>query len=291
MLISSKHVIFEMSKTNKPVATAKSGDTVTFETLDCFSNTIQSEKDTTATIDFDDVNPATGPLYIEGAKPGDTLKVQIHTIELGEQGVMVAAPGLGQFGEEVTIPETLISKVNNESFTFGDLKLPLNKMIGVIGTAPKDAPVNTGTPGDHGGNLDTTLNIEGATLYLPVNVEGALLAMGDCHAAMGDGEVMGSGVEIPAKVTVTVEVLKDCQLSLPFIETEQVVATLGSRETIEASTKLALDNMKIYVKNKLGLSNNKAGMLLSAVANVKASQIVNPNSTMRVEIDKRVFNQ
>ncbi|WP_438467719.1 acetamidase/formamidase family protein [Streptococcus pluranimalium] len=93
-------------------------------------------------------------------------------------------------------------------------------MIGVIGTAPAGEPVNTGTPHDHGGNMDTTAIIEGSILYLPVNTEGALLAIGDVHATMGDGEIMGSGLEIPAVIEVTVEVLKNCDYPLPMVETK-----------------------------------------------------------------------
>lgn len=163
-------------------------------------------------------------------------------------------------------------------------------MVGVIGTAPKDEAVNTGTPGDHGGNLDTTLIAEGATLYLPVNVEGALLAMGDCHAAMGDGEVMGSGVEIPADITVTVDVLKDADLPLPFVENDNVVATLASNESMEEATKQALLNMSTFIQSKTKLNANQAGMLLSAAGNVKTGQIVNPKYTMRVELAKSILN-
>lgn len=291
MFISSENVIFEMSKDNKPALTAKSGDTVIFDALDCFSNTVKTEEDTVSTIDFSQVNPATGPLFIEGAEPGDTLKVTIHTIEMDNQGVMVAAPGLGQFGDDISKEETLIAKVIGNSVEFNGLNIPMNKMVGVIGTAPEGEPVNTGTPGDHGGNLDTTLITEGSSIYLPVNTEGALLAMGDCHAAMGDGEIMGTGVEIPAEVTVTVEVLKDCNYPLPLVETDKVVATLGSRDTMEASTKLALENMKQYIKDHSDFNDNQVGMFMSAVANVKACQLVNPRYTMRVEVPKNLLNK
>lgn len=291
MKIHSEHVVFAMSKDNKPALKAQSGDKVTFEAMDCFSNTVKTEEDTVSTIDFDAVNPATGPLYVEGADPGDTLKVTIHSIDLtSDQGVMVAAPGLGQFADYIEKEETVICQVNGDTVNIKGLNVPLNKMVGVIGTAPKDEAVNTGTPGDHGGNLDTTLIAEGATLYLPVNVEGALLAMGDCHVAMGDGEVMGSGVEIPADITVTVDVLKDADFPLPFVENENVVATLASNESMEEATKQALLNMSTFIQTKTELNANQAGMLLSAAGNVKTGQIVNPKYTMRVELAKSILN-
>lgn len=287
--ITTETVIFAMDKANQPVARAKSGDRVTFETLDCFSNMVTSEKDVVSHIDMDQVNPATGPLFIEGAQVGDTLKVSIHSIAIEEQGVVIASPGFGQFANEVTEEETLICQVTNDKALYKGLGLPLRKMIGVIGTAPAGEPVNTGTPHDHGGNMDTTAITEGSILYLPVNTEGALLAMGDVHATMGDGEIMGSGLEIPAVIEVTVEVLKNCDYPLPMVETKDKWITIASRQTMEDATKLALDNMNRFIQSQSDLTFNQAGMLLSLAGDVIASQLVNPNVTMRVELPKSIF--
>ncbi|MDY4510140.1 acetamidase/formamidase family protein [Streptococcus hyovaginalis] len=284
-------VIFAMSKENKPVARAKSGDRVTFETLDCFSNTIKSESDVVSQIDMDHVNPATGPLFIEGALPGDTLKVTIHKITLEERGAVIASPGFGQFANEVTAEETVICQVARETVSYKGLTLPLRKMIGVIGTAPSGDAVNTGTPDDHGGNMDTTAITEGSILYLPVNTEGALLAMGDVHATMGDGEIMGSGLEIPAVIDVTVDVLKECSYPLPLVEIEDKWITIGSRPSMEEATKLALDHMSQLIQDLSDLDFNQAGMLLSLAGDVVASQLVNPNVTMRVELPKAIFEK
>lgn len=284
-------VIFAMSKENKPVARTKSGDRVTFETLDCFSNTVKSESDVVSQIDMDHVNPATGPLFIEGALPGDTLKVTIHKITLEERGAVIASPGFGQFANEVTAEETVICQVARETVSYKGLTLPLRKMIGVIGTAPSGDAVNTGTPDDHGGNMDTTAITEGSILYLPVNTEGALLAMGDVHATMGDGEIMGSGLEIPAVIDVTVDVLKECSYPLPLVETEDKWITIGSRPSMEEATKLALDHMSQLIQDLSDLNFNQAGMLLSLAGDVVASQLVNPNVTMRVELPKAIFEK
>ena len=164
-------------------------------------------------------------------------------------------------------------------------------MIGVIGTAPAGEPVNTGTPHDHGGNMDTTAITEGSILYLPVNTEGALLAMGDVHATMGDGEIMGSGLEIPAVIEATVEVLKNCDYPLPMVETKDKWITIASRQTMEDATKLALDNMNRFIQSQSDLTFNQAGMLLSLAGDVIASQLVNPNVTMRVELPKSIFEK
>lgn len=293
MKISSENIVFTMSKDNEPAAKAQSGDKVTFEALDCFSNTVTSKEDTISKIDFDAVNPATGPLYVEGAEPGDTLKVTIHSIELTrDTAVTIAAPDFGQLGDQIEEEETLICPVNEAEGTVqvGNVTVPMRKMIGVIGTAPGGEAVNTGTPGDHGGNMDTTLITEGATLYLPVEVDGALLAMGDCHAGMGDGEISGAGLEIPADITVIIEVLKDAEYPLPFVEDDDIVAAIASSETTAKATYRALDNLSNYIQSATSLSSNEAIMLLSSIADVKACQIVNPNHTMRAEIPKSVLN-
>lgn len=289
--ISNKHVIFAMDKNNSAAANVKNGDTVVFETLDCFSNTIQTESDLVSGIDFNRVNPATGPLYVEGAEVGDVLKVVIQRIDLDEKGVVVTAPGLGQLADLIEYEETVICPVNDDVVEYKGIKIPLRKMIGVIGTAPVGEAVNTGTPDSHGGNMDTTCITEGSIVYLPVNVEGALLAMGDLHAVMGDGEIMGSGLEIAGNVEVVVEVLKNCQYPLPLVETTDSWITIGSKETMEQATKLALNNMVQLITSLTSLTTNQAGMLLSLTGNLVSSQVVNPNVTQRVELKKTILQQ
>lgn len=287
MRISKEHAIYTMDKNNSPVATAKSGDTVLFETCDCFHDSIKSEQDTISKINFDDVNPATGPLYVEGAQVGDVLKVDILKINIANTGVQIAAPGMGRIADLITHEETVICKITDDHVDFKGIKIPLNKMIGVIGTAPKGEAVSTGSPHDHGGNMDCTMIKEGVSLYLPVNTEGALLAMGDLHAAMGDGEIMGAGLEVAGEVQVKVTVLKDFKYKLPLIETDTQWITLGSRKTMEEASDLAIKNMVDIVLDKTDLTVNQAGMFLSTAGNLRVCQVVDPNMTMRMELDKK----
>lgn len=289
--LTKDKVIFEMSKENEPVLSVDSGAKVIFETMDCFSGEVCSAEDTVSNIDFAKVNPATGPLFVKGAEVGDTLKVTINHIKVAEQGVILTAPGLGLLADGIEQEETVIVEVTDDVAKYKGLELPLRKMIGVIGTAPAGEPVNTGTPHDHGGNLDTIAITEGATIYLPVNVDGALLAMGDMHAAMGDGEIMGAGLEVAGEIEVEVEVLKDAELPLPFVETEELYITLGSRETMEEASQLALNNMVQFLQTKTDLTFNQAGMFLSMAGDLKVSQAVNPNKTMRVEVQKKVIEK
>ena len=287
--ISSEQVIFEMSAANKPALTVENGARVVFETLDCFSNTVLTNDDLVSSIDFAQVNPATGPLYVEGAKAGDVLKVTIHKIKLADKGAIVTAPGLGILADQIESEETVVCDVTDQYVDYKGIRLPLRKMIGVIGTAPAGEGVNTGTPHDHGGNMDTSRIGEGSVLYLPINVPGALLALGDLHATMGDGEIMGAGLEIPGEVEVTVEVLKEFDLPLPLVETEDLWVTMGSRETLEEASKLATCHMTELIMAKSDLTFNQAGMLLSLAGNLYTSQVVNPNVTVRMELAKSLL--
>ena len=277
--------IHKMSKDNPPVATAKSGDTVCFETLDCFGCQLKSEDQLLGGLDWSNINPATGPLFVEGAEPGDVLKVEILKIELDKQGVMVDGPGSGVTGVAVSSESTKILPVSDGVVKFNEkLSFPICPMIGVIGTAPAEEGVDTGTPGPHGGNMDCTRIGEGATLYLPVNVEGALLAMGDLHALMGDGEVEVCGVEIAGAVTVRVTVLKNCALPTPFLVNKEAAMAIFSAESLDDAAVGATMSMHSFLMKELHMNEHEAGMLLSVVGNLRICQIVDPEKTCRMEL-------
>lgn len=277
--------IHRMSENNPPVAKAKSGDTVCFETLDCFGGQLKSENDLLGGLDWDNVNPASGPLFVEGAMPGDVLKVEILKIELDDHGVMVDAPGEGVTGAAVSSESTKILPVENGKVEFNEkLSFPICPMIGVIGTAAKGEGIDTGTPGSHGGNMDCTRIGEGATLYLPVNTEGALLAMGDLHARMGDGEVEVCGVEIAGKVTVKLTVLKNCKLPTPFLVNGELAMAIHSADTVDEACVGATMAMHGFLTGELGMNEHEAGMLLSVTGNLCICQVVDPEKTVRMEI-------
>ncbi len=283
--------IHKMAQNNAPVAYAKSGDTVRFETLDCFGGQIQSEKQLLGGLDWSCINPATGPLFIEGAMPGDVLKVEILEIELDDHGVMVDSPGEGVTGCAVTEESTKIFPVYDGMVYFNDkLAFPIEPMIGVIGTAAAGEGIDTGTPGPHGGNMDCTRIGAGATLYLPVNTEGALLAMGDLHAKMGDGEVEVCGVEIAGAVTVKITVLNNCGLPTPFLVNQEVAAAIYSAETVDEACVGATMAMHSFLMKELRMNEHDAGMLLSVTGNLRICQIVDPEKTCRMEIPLSVPN-
>lgn len=276
--------VYKMDRSNPPAACAKSGDILCFETLDCFGGRFLRE-DPLRDGNREGVNPATGPVFIEGAQPGDVLKVEILKIRLDDRGVMRDGPGSGVTGCALTERSTKILPVSGGMITFNEkLKFPIRPMIGVIGTAPAGKGIGTGTPGSHGGNMDCSRIGEGATLYLPVNVEGALLAMGDLHARMGDGEVEGCGVEIAGAVTAKVTVVKGCSLPVPFLTNGETAAAIYSAPTLDAAAEGAAMAMHGFLRQELGMDAHEAGMVLSVAGELRICQIVDPEMTCRMEI-------
>lgn len=294
MKIEAKDSVYEMSAENEAAASCKPGDRVVFETKDCFSNQIRDEETLFESTDWSTINPATGPLEIEGAEIGDTLKVEVEKIEINDQGVMVAVPDMGFMDNFISESETKIIPIEAGKAIFNDkIKFDLKPMIGVIGTSPgkdEDA-VPCGTPDSHGGNMDTKVITEGATLYFPVRVPGAMLAMGDLHAAMGDGEVVVTGIEIAGEVTVKVDLIKDKELSDPMVETDDAFYTIASEVSLDHAAQKASDNMFKFLNERLPLSNNELAMLMSIACDLQISQVVDPKKTVRMRVDKETLKE
>ena len=285
LTIRRENAVYAMNAQNEPAARAQNGDTILFETSDCFGGQIVRESDKLGTLDWSRINPATGPVFVEGAVPGDTLKVEILSIRVAEQAAVVEAPGEGITGVAAREENTKILPIEDGCARFSDaLKLPVLAMIGVIGTAPAEESIPTGTPSFHGGNMDCKRIGEGATLYLPVNVEGALLAMGDLHAVMGDGEVCVCGAEIDGEVTVRVSVVKGQPLPLPFLVTREHAMAIYSAEGLDAAAEGATLRMREFLNGQVGLPAHEAGMLLSLAGDLRICQAVDPNKTCRMEL-------
>lgn len=283
--------IYSFSPNHAPIYHAKSGESLVIQTYDCFTNQIQSEKQPLTELDWDQINPATGPIYVEGAEPGDALKVTILAIETDVQGVMMVGPGLGTLGDQVEEMKVKVMHVRYGRVLFNQLSLPVRKMIGVIGVAPKEGEINCGTPGAHGGNMDNRMVTEGATLYFPVNVSGALFALGDLHAAMGDGEVSVSGVEVAGAVTVKLEVVKGLKVEQPILENARNFTQIASAETLDEASKLATDLLVKRLVAYTNLSLEDALMLMSAVGHVEICQMVDPLMTVRAVFPKSILDQ
>ena len=287
--VSADQVVFSLSKDATPVVKVGPGETVVFDTADCFSGQVRSIDAVMDSVDWTHVNPASGPVYIEGAEPGDVLVVRIEGVEVVSPGVMAVSDGFGVLARHFDGMSFQMVDIEGDRAAVSGASVPVRPMIGVIGVAPAGEPVPCGSPGPHGGNMDTTLIGAGATLYLPVFAPGALLATGDLHAAMGDGEICGTGVEVAGRVTLTVDVRRDLTLVNPVVETADVVAAIASAESLDEAAELATRDMADLLMGRLGLSAADATMLMSAAGQLQVSQVVDPLKTARFALSKTIL--
>lgn len=293
MLYITKETVNDIMKwDNKPAGYCKSGDTIVFETRDCYDNTITSSERPLG--DREGLsNPVTGALYVEGAEVGDILKVEIEDIKLRSWGVMRSSTTAGVFHEKYEKREAIIFQVKDNKIHFDDkLILDAEPMIGVIGTAPIEKEgVPTTTPGKHGGNMDCKKIVKGSTIYLPVNVKGGLLSMGDIHALMGDGEVFICGLEIAGEITVKVSVLKNIKLPTPFLYSRGKVMSIQSAEDLDKAGDMAAKEMFEFVKEATKQNDVRTGMLMSLLSDMAVCQVVDPLLTVRVEFPLEVLEK
>ncbi len=290
--LNGNQVFYAFSPTLTPLLTVAQNEPFMLATQDCFANQLRSDKDILDEINWDMINPATGPVAIEGVKPGDLVRIEIKKLEMTGRSVMVTLPGSGAISG-ITETSTRMMGNDNGMLTLttdrGSLSLPVKPMVGVIGLVPAEGSIPNGTPGKHGGNLDCALIGEGASLYLHANVEGGLFGCGDAHALMGDGEVLVCGAETAASVVLSASVVNETRLPTPFVETADLYATLASAKTSDEAYKLAVDNMFEFLSVIVGLSQGDAGRLMSLVGSLKFCQVVDPEITVRFEFPKSVL--
>ena len=283
--------LFSFDKDLEPVLKVPSGETVRIRTKACFGNQLQGPEDQLSEIDWEAINPATGPIYVEGAVAGGALKVHIDNIELDAQTSSCTGKDEGVCGDRFSDWATHFCKVEDGKVVWDErLSIPLAPMIGVIGVAPEGEPVNCGTPGKHGGNMDNTAIAAGATLYFPVAVDGALFGCGDMHAVMGDGEVSVSGAEVAGYATVTLTALPELSVPNPLIENETHFGIIVSAESLDKAAELAVQQMVDLLASRTNESEADLVMLLSLVADVRVCQMVDPEKTVRFMVPKYVLD-
>jgi amidase len=217
--IGREDVVWAFGPSLEPVLEIDPGETVTFETNDCFTGQIRSEDDLVTEIDLERINSATGPVAVRGAEPGDSLVAEILDVRPIEWGVATLIPGFGQLIDQVAAPLTRMFEVRDGEIRMNErVRFPARPMVGVVGVATDGDTLSNGLAGRHGGNLDDHLHGKGARIYFPVRQPGGMFAVGDMHASMGDGEVCFTGVEIAGEVEIRFDLLKGKQATWPVSE-------------------------------------------------------------------------
>jgi acetamidase/formamidase len=286
-----------------PVMRLKPGSILEANSLDCFGNALQKPGDSFSMVKGD--NPLTGPFFIEGAEPGDTLVVHILDLQVdGKQGVGTFSPGFGAANGthytpvlEAPLPEKIwfypIDREKNTA-TFQALdsnfkvSFPLHPFLGCIGVCPANGEARSSiVPAEFGGNMDAPEVSVGNTLYLPVNVPGALLYFGDGHAAMGDGEVAGSAVEVPMRSRLKVDVIKGKRIAWPRFENEHEIMAAGIYRPVDDATRIAVTELVHWIHADYSLSELDAYELFSKVGKLHLTEMVDPNYVVIAAIDKK----
>jgi len=290
--VSSQKVVFTADKNNPPVLTVASGQRVIFECRDAFNQVIQTDQDLPVNFDMERINPATGPVYVEGAEPGDTIEIHIEKISVASQGACCIIPEFGFLAAEYPKPWTKIIPIKDGVAIFTDkIKIPIEPFPGTIIVAPAEGSHGTLIPKEYGGNMDSKACKEGTIVYLPVFVEGALVAIGDVHAVQGDGEVCGTAIEIDADVQVKLVVNKKKKIKRPQYETAEYFMTTAWAETTEEAAKLALQDMIDWLILEKNLSREEAYALCSCTVDMRISQLVDITPGVRAVLPKRIFQE
>jgi acetamidase/formamidase len=290
-----------------PVLTVSPGETVSMEISDASGGQLDPSSPAAAltTFDMGKINPTTGPIYVEGAKPGDALRIRIDELHPSGWGWTGIIPDFGLLAED--FPEPALHHWNYDASGrepadfLGLARIPLRPFPGTIGLAPAEpGPHSVIPPRRVGGNLDTRDLTAGSTIWLPVEVEGALFSLGDTHAAQGDGEVCGTAIESPMTVVVTLDVEAGAGPAFPVYETvtaprhndllDGVLATTGIGPDLHSGAKDAVRAMVELLGMRYGLDPDDAYMLCSVAADLKISEIVDaPNWVVSCAVPKAIL--
>lgn len=287
--------------THAPVLRIADGDTVITTTVDAMGKDASDSKATPGG------NPQTGPFYVEGAEPGDTLALHLDRITpnraIGYTSTVVAANVVDpEFARELPQRETMAEwQMDVERATatliapmtkLGKLELALAPMLGCFGVAPaRGQAISTATSGEYGGNMDYRGFVAGVTVYFPVFAPGALIHVGDGHAIQGDGEIVGTGIEISMDVQFTVRLIKGKQIGWPRGENADHIFTVGNARPLDQALQHATTEMLRWLEADYGLDTISASILMGQAVEYDLGNVYDPAYTMVCKLRKSLLPQ
>jgi amidase len=279
----------------EPIARVEPGETVAMFTKDAFEDRITKPDDVPGEILGPYLNPQTGPVFIEGAEPRDTLKVDIIDIEATRDWAVSAFipffGGLTSTNATRTLQEPLpervwLYEISDGWLTHNErLRFPWRPFLGTIGTAPMVEALSALSPFDHGGNMDVPDVKPGNSVYLPVNVPGALFSTGDVHAGQGQGELCGVALEIAAKVTLRFEVIKGQTIKWPRIESDEEYMVVGSARPMEDAARIAYAELIAWMV-EMGWDWQEAYQALTQIGDLYVGNMVDTYYSLVAKIRK-----
>ena len=288
----------KFSRSIEPAVTVPSGSVVEVFTHEATGGQFDpdSSVDDLANLNMDMVHTLTGPVFVEGAAPGDTLAVELLEIEPADWAWMAILPGFGfltnDFGDTAILKTFALNNDGGYVDFSSNIRVPLRPFAGVMGVAPDtDELLNTIPPRANGGNLDDPNLTVGTTVYFPVFVTGALFSIGDTHAVQGLGEVSGTAMEAPMRIVYRISVLKNARaIEEVQYETDSYYATTGFAETIDEAARKATGFMVEYLVETRGLSREDAYMLCSIAGDLHIAETVDvPHMLVTMHMPKSIF--
>lgn len=285
--LSKEKAIFEFASDNEPAYFVEQEERVLIETRDAFCGQLLLPDQLFDDVDMAAVNPATGPICVKGISKGDTLCVGIDDIRCGPVGTIVCSPKFGNLADLVRKSRTKVVEIRDGVVRWSEgVEIAVDPHVGVIGVSPPSGSVPTYHPGDFGGNMDTREARKGAKVYLPVFVDGAMVSLGDVHAAMGDGEVSGAGIEVSAEIEATFGRADDISVKRPLIETSTHWICYAAAETLDDAARLATLDATSLIMRTSDIDFEEAYMLASATCHLAISQVVDPLVAAKMFVPK-----
>jgi amidase len=286
--VSRETRIYTLDPDNRPAAIIRSGDEMMVETWDAFEGVRDAALLSERTLR----GPATGPIYVDDAQPGDALKVEFISITPWGDAVHLVRPGRGFLEEEFTQPYATVMSIDSGEVVVADrIRIPLAASVGFVATTPTYRQSTASDSGPYGGDFDMKELCAGSTLYLPVFVPGALLAVGDCHAVVGDGAVAGTGAECAAEIQMRVTVEKGMRLTSPRALTPSHLVVLSYGEHLGPAIKQAVRAMVDYLVQDKNLAPYDAYTLLSLAGDIRVSRTFRPISPVKMMLSRSVLDQ
>lgn len=279
--VSSVHSHLDFDGRRSPILTVGQGAPFRLEAR----SLLESPTDEVPQTYEEVVVPITGPVAIDGAVPGDTLRIDVLEVTIADFGAMVTLPGYGAFDAELGASGRVL-RIDDGMINFAPhVSLPVSPMVGKLGVGLAHDPPRSNTVGSHGGNMDNTALHAGASLLVPVSVAGAAVYAGDLHARQADGEACLTGVEVSGAVTLRCRVVK-FPVDHPVLINERSVMTLGHGDSFEMAASLALESMVALLLQEYPWSREEAAMFLSISGDVRVCQLVNPRVGAKVIVPR-----
>ena len=286
--LSRDHILYYLDPAAPPAITVESGEELVVETWDAFEGIRDPEVLEAKSLK----GPAIGPIFVNGATPGDALRVDFISVTPKEGPAHMVMPGRGFLEEDFTEAYPTVMEIQGGDLVLPNgIRLPMMPSMGLVATTPTYVQSTASDSGPYGGDIDMKELVEGSSLFLPVFVEGGLLALGDCHAVVGDGAVAGTGAECSSDTHIRVTVEKGMGIASPRAITPDYFVVLSHGDDLGPAMKQAVRYMVDFLVDEKGMTPYDAYTLCSLAGDVRVSRTFRPISPVKMMLSRQALDQ